>query len=584
MPTPPNRDALRFEIMVFADTHASAGDPGALHPVDKTTFAQVLKDLRPTVRCEVPDHLTAGRQPLRLNLAFSTMDDFRPLALLEQNDTTRPCLAVCRVLGAVARGELPTTEARGRLDVTGATGPLREQLDQVFAATPAAPPPTAAAPATEPSGDVLASVGLPDESPPSVRQSVDALVESLNIPKVEIAKSPQRRAAAALLADLCQRLHRQLDAILHHPEFAAVEGTWRGLQLLVSRVDPTATPVVIHLAHTERSALAERLRTALSARDAAPNGDGTDAVLLDFSFAPSAEDIQTLAALAEICDEHYCPGLAAAGPAFLGLDEASDFSTLPASFRAHFDGPTFIDFRGLRERDEAQSIALTVPLVVARPPYGPKHVPVPDIAYQESAAPTWLRGIWAVGASMVQGVARDGWCIAFSGATDGVVDSMPLAPVRARGDATPLTTQTVWTDEQVTELARAGLLTLQSRRGQNKILVLSVPTLALPAAASDPEERRAAALHATLPYRLFACRIARRLDAARGGIAPETPDRQVEAHLLTALGALFEKPGSVRVEASESEERPGTREVFVQILPDFRILGRDVDLILGFAL
>jgi type VI secretion system protein ImpC len=39
------------------------------------------------------------------------------------------------------------------------------------------------------------------------------------------------------LADLDEQLGRQLNAILHHPAFQALESTWRGLQFLVDRTD-----------------------------------------------------------------------------------------------------------------------------------------------------------------------------------------------------------------------------------------------------------------------------------------------------------------------------------------------------------
>ncbi len=39
--------------------------------------------------------------------------------------------------------------------------------------------------------------------------------------------------AARLIAQIDQQLTRQLDAILHHPRFQAMEAAWRGLQMLV---------------------------------------------------------------------------------------------------------------------------------------------------------------------------------------------------------------------------------------------------------------------------------------------------------------------------------------------------------------
>ena len=39
------------------------------------------------------------------------------------------------------------------------------------------------------------------------------------------------------ISQIDQKLSRQLDAIMHHPEFQEIESTWRGLKFLVDRTD-----------------------------------------------------------------------------------------------------------------------------------------------------------------------------------------------------------------------------------------------------------------------------------------------------------------------------------------------------------
>lgn len=40
-----------------------------------------------------------------------------------------------------------------------------------------------------------------------------------------------------MIAELDRLLGKQMDAILHHPDFQALESAWRGLKLLVDRTD-----------------------------------------------------------------------------------------------------------------------------------------------------------------------------------------------------------------------------------------------------------------------------------------------------------------------------------------------------------
>ena len=578
---------LGFRLLALADLRgASEAADDTPQRVDKANFDAVMAGFAPRARFKVPDHLAGGRSPLDIDLTFRSMRDFHPVAVLEQAASLRPHLAVCRILASVAKGEIGGPDALRKLEAERVPDELRRAVEAALAAQPEkAQKHEGTGAGREDSGgqgDLLSSVGMPAESSTGVQGAVASLIDRMGIPSKQIAAQPQRRAAANLLDGLARRLHTQLDAVLHDPALEAVESTWRGCQMLISRADFQETPLAVYLAHCRRDGLPDALRRSL-VRVSGGDDDGVDAVLADFAFDQTAGDLALLRAAAQVAEEQYCPLMAAASPRLLGV-EGNDYSSLPRSLQARFDAPDLIEWRDLRRTDAAGYVALVLPDVVARFPYGARTVPIPELGYEEGGGLVWTRGVWPVGAAMFASVARAGWCIAFSGTQDGCVENMPIGPVRVRGSDTHVAAQTVWTDDQLTELARAGLVVLSARPNQNKVYVMSAPMLYDPPPAADAAEAREARLHATLPYCLFAQRIARRLARTQDRIAAGTGDADVERMLLESLGSLFRKPGCVRAEVSHSDDEADVREAFVQILPNFTILGRDVNLILDFQL
>lgn len=50
-----------------------------------------------------------------------------------------------------------------------------------------------------------------------------------------VEKSPIRQLIDHHIAELDYQISRQLDAVLHHPEFQKVESLWRGVKSLVDK-------------------------------------------------------------------------------------------------------------------------------------------------------------------------------------------------------------------------------------------------------------------------------------------------------------------------------------------------------------
>lgn len=572
-----------FQLLVVSDLRGSGqAAEGTLQRIDKQTFDKVLAGLSPRIALRVEDHLTGGKPQLPLDLTFGSMGDFHPTAILKRVDVLRECLGLCRLLTSVAKGEEGKEEMLEAVRGSGAPDSLKGEVESwIGGATGAGP---SGKPPPNVSGGILSAVGMPEEEAGGSKDQIAALVEQLGIPRKAVAGAPVRSAAAGALGVLCGRLGAQLDAILHHPTFQALESAWRGLHLLVTRTDFQGPPVAVHVVACDRANLIAALRSSLEQLASSHETNGIDAVLVDYTFDQTAGDLADLRGMAEAGEQWYCPIVVNGSSALLGIEDDGAYVDLPSSIRSRFDDPDLIEWRTFRKEPAAEYVAVTLPRSVGRLPYGPKTIPVAEIAYQESGAVLRIGGIWALGAVMMHSVANTGWCTAFSGMQDGTLDSMPIGPLGNDNAKAHSATEVVWTDTQLTDLARAGLVVLSGRRNQNRVSIMAVPTLFEPEPVADAAMRRETTLHASLPYRLFATRVTRRLERALAKIDAGMGNEDVENLLLLDLGALFGRPDCVRARVQDADDDPEVRSAMVQILPQFTILGGNVDLLLEFTI
>ena len=92
-----------------------------------------------------------------------------------------------------------------------------------------------------------------------IEAAVDTLsrqaLESASLVSADVVKTIQ-----AIIGQLDRKLGEQIDQILHHPDFQKLEGTWRGLQHLVTttETDELLEIKVLHLTKDELSKSLER--------------------------------------------------------------------------------------------------------------------------------------------------------------------------------------------------------------------------------------------------------------------------------------------------------------------------------------
>ena len=98
----------------------------------------------------------------------------------------------------------------------------------------------------------------------------------------------------------------------------------------------------------------------------------------------------------------------------------------------HFDTTEYARWKTFRNSDDSRYIALAVPRVLMREPYGSATVPIDAFNYEEHVDGTdhskylWGNAAWVLASKVTQAFARSGWCATIRGVeSGGLVEGLP---------------------------------------------------------------------------------------------------------------------------------------------------------------
>ncbi len=315
-----------------------------LHAIDRDDLDAVLARLAPAV------HLPGDEVGPPVGIDLRELEDFDPDRLVERV----PLLQTLR-------------EERARPSPPAPPG----------AADPAGPPPDPARFTAEAGGSLLDQivddaapsngVGLPrDEG--ALAEFIRRAVEPHRVPPEDPRIEEARRA-------IDRELHRQLRRILHHPRFQAVEAHWRGLDLLVRRLEtgPGLKLFIVQATPAELQALgadgfAELLET--SARTAL-EGEPWSLALPLHGVSAGEKGLAFARAMVEASARTGVPFAAEVQSSFL------DLLDLPA------DDPFARGWKALRTEEGARGLTLLLPRLLLRLPWSRNENPCETIELDE---------------------------------------------------------------------------------------------------------------------------------------------------------------------------------------------------------
>jgi type VI secretion system protein ImpC len=394
MPRRRRADGSPFRLLLIGDFsgRAAAGGapdkaitPGRPLLIDAGNLDRAVAALKVALPIALPGTETEVAR-------FESLDDFHPDALFAKLSL----FEAPRKLRAALMAPTPADE-----EFVAAEQWLREHNSEPATRPPgsetgAKAPPEDTAPAETVDATMERLLGRArvsvSQRVPTGSEVADTFIASVVRPHIVPDVSARR---AVVLAALDEALTRRMRGILSAPRFRALEATWRGVDRLARALD-TDADLQIALLDARKEDLASALPALNGDLETSPlhrliAGDerGWSAVAMDFAFDLTLADLHLLAALGAIAVRAGGALLADAAPAALGVQTVADLASLRPPLSADATGAPLASVPGvelwdqLRDSPLGRSIALCLPRILMRLPYGKKTDPISSFPFEE---------------------------------------------------------------------------------------------------------------------------------------------------------------------------------------------------------
>ncbi|HUU20647.1 MAG TPA: type VI secretion system contractile sheath large subunit [Sedimentisphaerales bacterium] len=337
------------------------------------------------------------------------------------------------------------------------------------------------------------------------------------------------RSIEAIIAEIDMKLSEQINLIMHHEDFQALEGTWRGMHHLVNNTETDET-LKIRVLNLPKKDLAKTLKkykgTAWDQSPlfkklyeeefGSPGGEPYGCLIGDYYFDNSPPDVEILNGMAQIAAAAHAPLISAAAPTLMNMDSWNELSN-PRDLTKIFQTADYAPWRSLRESEDSRYIGLTMPRFLGRIPYGAKTNPLEDFDFEEETAGgehskyLWTNSAYAMGVNINRSFKQFGWCASIRGVeSGGIVEGLPCHtfPTDDGGVDMKCPTEIGITDRREAELAKNGLMPLSHWKNEDYAAFIGAQSLQKPAEYDDPDATANANLAARLPYLFATCRFA----------------------------------------------------------------------------
>lgn len=217
---------------------------------------------------------------------------------------------------------------------------------------------------------------------------VDALLRSIVGPFVVPAPDPKKDA---LVATVDKALSDAMRAVLHQPEFQNLESLWRGLDMLLRRIEtgPMLQVLLVDVSAEEFAAdlsatddLTETgLYSMLVDKPSQDKNGGLSLICGLYQFEPTPPHAELLGRAAKIAAHAGAPFVTA-----IASDALMDRRKAPHPLVAEA-------LQGLRGLAEGSHLALLSPRFMLRHPYGKRSDPISAFDFEEFTSADGLRGM-----------------------------------------------------------------------------------------------------------------------------------------------------------------------------------------------
>lgn len=436
----------------------------------------------------------------------------------------------------------------------------------------------------------------------AVKTLVEQALENANLIQGDAVKTIE-----SMIAELDKKMSDQVNEIIHHPDFEQLESSWRGLAYLVNNT-ATSDTLKIQFLNISKKDLGKTLKKFKGTSwDQSPlfkkiyeneygtaGGEPFGALIGDYYFNQTAPDLEILRSISQIAAAAHAPFIAAADPSMFNLDSWQDLGN-PRDLSKLFTTPEYAAWRSFRDSEDSRYVALTLPRVLSRMPYGAETCPVEDFAFEEdtqdgdSAHYVWMNAAYAMGANINRSFADYGWCAHIRGVeSGGVVESLPTHIFKTEdGQTMKCPTEVAITDRREAELSKNGFLPLCYWKNTDYAVFLGGQTVNKPQEYDNPDATANAALSARLPYIFATSRFAHYLKCIvrdKIGSFKERADMErwlsdwISNYVTSDPNASEEVKAKyplaeAKVEVNEIEGQPGYYQARFYLRPHYQLEG-----------
>jgi len=438
------------------------------------------------------------------------------------------------------------------------------------------------------------------------KQGLQAFIDELLKPGKEIRVTAS--AVDEMIANLDQKLSKQVDTIIHNKEFQQLESAWTSLKFLVDRTDFREN-IKVEVMNVNKQDLLDDFedapeitksglyKLAYTQEYGQFGGKPYGLMVGNYEFGPSAPDIKLLQNMASVATMSHAPFVAAAGPQFFGIDSFSGLPNLK-DLKSIFEMPQYIKWQSFRESEDSRNVSLALPHFLLRIPYGPDTKPVKGFNYKEDTTSgdgnfLWGNAAFAFASRITDSFAKYRWCANIIGPQGGgAVEDLPIYQYEAMGELqTKIPTEVLISERREFELAEEGFIALTMRKGSDNAAFFSANSTQKPKVfANTPEGKQAEMnykLGTQLPYTFIVSRLAHYIKVIQReniGTWKERGDLETELNNWIrqyvadqdnpSPGVRSRRPlRKANIQVTDVEGEPGWYRVNMQVQPHFKYMG-----------
>lgn len=484
-----------FRICILGDFSGRA-NRGILDPasalekrrpieVDRDSIEDVMEKMGVEVRLSV-----AGKDHPPVSIRFNELDDFHPEQLFERLELFQALRGTRKRLNDPRTFETAKKEVRSWAGADKTAEPLTPVSDE-----PAPAPPG--------SGETVGSlldqiVGQTEGRQPDVRAVTeqsewDAYLQRIVGPHLVAGDDPEQEE---LVAAVDASISGLMEAILHKPDFQAIESAWLSLRFLVYRVE-TDAKLKVYLLDISKAELAEDLtrsddllstaayRLFVDQAAGTPGGEPWAVLAGNYTFDQTREDAEILGRMARISRLAGAPFISAAHSHLLGCESLADTQRAD-DWNRSADSDDLLAWDALKKLPEASYLGLALPRFLLRLPYGEDTDPVDYFDFEEMAAKPvhenylWGNPSFACALLLAQSFSHYGWDLRPGVVQD--IQGLPLHVYKEQGESVVKPcAEVVFTEMAMEKVLEVGLIPLLSFKGQDAIRLARFQSIADPA-------------------------------------------------------------------------------------------------------